>query len=184
MAALSHLRRALAGLVFVTALLGPAAAQDGLRLIEQDIKAGLVYNFLRYTRWPAPAQSEPALTVCLYGGDPFDGRLAPMAGRTVNRRAIQLRAISAERELDQCSAVFINADVRAQWPRLRTYLARRSILTVSDYDGFARAGGMLEFTRLNNRIGVLVNVEAARAADLEVQDRLLRLASVVRTEER
>ena len=41
---------------------------------------------------------------------------------------------------------------------------------------------MIEFTRASNRIGVRVNVGAAQDADLIVQDRLLRLASVVRTD--
>jgi hypothetical protein len=159
-----------------------AAAQEGIRLVEHDIKAGLLYNFLRYTQWPAATGSNSRLVVCLYGGDPFGGRLAPMAGRTVNQRTIELRAVGADRDLDQCALVFINAAERADWPRLRTYLARRSILTVSDYQGFARSGGMLEFTRINNRIGVSLNVDAAQAANLTVQERLLRLANVVRTD--
>jgi hypothetical protein len=105
-----------------------------------------------------------------------------MAGRTVNQRRIQLFEVGADQNLDACSLLFINAQARADWPRLRDELARRSILTVSDYEGFARSGGMLEFTRVNNRIGVRVNTGAAEAANLSVQDRLLRLASVVRTD--
>ena len=160
--------------------MAPAAhAQDGLRLAEQDIKAGLLYNFLRYTQWPA-AHTDPV--VCVYGHDPFDGRLAPMSGRTVNQHTIQVRTIRAASEIDACSILVVNAEERGRWPQLRSYLLRRNVLTVSDYDGFARSGGMVEFTRINSRIGVRINVEAVNAADLTVQDRLLRLASVVRTE--
>jgi hypothetical protein len=180
MAALSLGRSILAALVLATA--APASAQDGLRLVEQDIKAGLIYNFLRYTQWPPAQERNTPMVVCLYGGDPFGGRLSPMAGRTVNQRPIELRAVHTQPQLDACSLVFINAAERAEWPSLRYYLARRSVLTVSDYDGFARAGGMLEFTRINDRIGVRVNVEAARAVNLTVEERLLRLASVVRTQ--
>jgi hypothetical protein len=182
MAALTRWARALLALAFFAVSTPPAAGQDSLRLAEQDIKAGLLYNFLRYTQWPASGRGDSSMVVCLYGGDPFEGRLSAMAGRTVNQRTIELRAIGADRDLDQCALVFISAAERADWPRLRSYLARRSVLTVSDYDGFARSGGMLEFARVNNRIGVRVNVEAARAANLTVQDRLLRLASVVQTE--
>lgn len=183
MAALSQLARALAlsGLALAL-MIAPARAQDSLRLVEQDIKAGLIYNFLRYTQWPPPTREGRPMTVCVYGGDPFGGRLQPMAGRTVNQRTIEVRAVAAEREFDACALVFINSEQREEWPRLRTYLARRSILTVSDYDGFARSGGMLEFTRINNRIGVRMNVGAAEAANLRVQDRMLRLAQVVRTD--
>jgi hypothetical protein len=181
MAPLKPLLGALAALVLAVLPAG-AAAQQNLRLAEQDIKAGLLYNFLRYTQWPAAARPDQNMVVCVFGGDPFAGRLEPMAGRTVNARTIVLRAVRADRELDACALVYINANSRSEWPRLRSYLARRSVLTVSDFDGFATSGGMLEFAHVNNRISVRVNVEAAEAANLAVQDRLLRLASVVRTE--
>jgi hypothetical protein len=168
--------------IAVFAIAWPARAQDSVRLAEQDIKAGLLYNFLRYTQWPGAARADDPVVVCVYGRDPFDGRLAPMAGRTVNQRPIQVRTIRTDADINACSMLFLNAEERAAWPRLRTYLARRHVLTVSDFDGFARSGGMIEFGRANNRVSVRINVGAAQAADLAVQDRLLRLASVVRSD--
>jgi hypothetical protein len=164
--------------------LDAAGAQDGRRLAEQDVKAGLLYNFLRYTEWPHAAQGRATIDICLYGGDAFEGGLAPMAGRTVNQRVIAVRSVRTGAELNTCALVFVNGQERGAWPRLRAELNHRSILTVSDYEGFARAGGMLEFTRVQNRVGVAVNIEAANAAHLDIQDRLLRLATIVSSERR
>jgi hypothetical protein len=183
-ASLKRIFRAVAVIALVTAQSMAAAAQQNVRLLEQDIKAGLLYNFLRYTDWPTIARDDQPVVVCVYGGDPFEGRLTPMTGRTVNRRAIEVRNVAGESDVNACSLLYVNAQRRDDWPQLRSRLARRSILTVSDYEGFARSGGMIEFTRTNNRIGVQINVGAARAVDLSVQDRLLRLASVVRTDSR
>jgi len=169
-------------LVLGGAEVAPARAQEGVRLVEQDIKAGLLYNFLRYTEWPERRAPTPTVVVCVYGRDPFNGRLAPMSGRTVNGQAIRVRFVDAEAEIDGCSMLIVNAEERARWPALRAHLVRRNVLTVSDYEGFARAGGMIEFTRVDNRIGVRLNLAAAQAADLVVQDRLIRLASVVESE--
>lgn len=188
MAPLKRLARAFAALAFAAlaialALASPAIAQQqNLRLAEQDIKAGLLYNFLRYTQWPPSARPSQAMIVCVYGRDPFNGRLASMAGRTVNQRTIEVRSVRDGAEIDACSLLYVNAEERADWPALRARLARRNVLTVSDYDGFARSGGVIEFTRISNRIGILLNMDAAEDANLSVQDRLLRLASVVRTE--
>jgi YfiR/HmsC-like len=178
-APLGRYARALVALLLAGSLVTSAArAQENLRLVEQDVKAGLLYNFLRYTEWPG-ARSSGAAIVCIYGSDPFSGRLQPMAGRTVNQRTIQLRTVREPAEMDACSLLYVNAEERARWPRLRSYLTQRNVLTVSDYDGFATSGGMIEFTHANNRIGVRINVSAMEAANLTVQDRLLRLASVV-----
>jgi len=182
MAFLNHAVRLVAALLLAAALVAPAAAQESLRLAEQEIKAGLLYNFLRYTQAEQPSHTEDPAIVCIYGSDPFNGRLASMEGRTVNQRRIEIRSVRTYAEMDACSLLFLNAEQRAHWPQVRTYLARRAVLTVSDYDGFARTGGMIEFTRINNRVGVRINMDAVDGAHFTVQDRLLRLASIVRTD--
>lgn len=183
---MAKLARALVTLAFgfaaAFAVPAPVRAQDSVSLAEQDIKAGLLYNFLRYTEWPARAPASQTVVVCVYGRDPFGGRLTPMANRTVNGQTIRIRFLDAPGDFNGCSMLFVNAEERADWPRLRADLVRRQVLTVSDYEGFARSGGMIEFTRANDRVGVRVNLGAAQAANLVVQDRLLRLASIVETD--
>lgn len=157
------------------------SAAGDLELIEQKIKAGLLYNFLKYTQWPAerlPSADAP-LVVCLLGGDPFGGSLDPMAGRTVNQHVIEVREIPDAAAVGACSLLFVNAAEQSNWPALQSQLAGQSILTVSDFEGFARSGGMIEFIRIDNRIGVEINTDAVSAAQLIVEDRLLRLASAV-----
>ncbi|MEJ0060422.1 MAG: YfiR family protein [Terricaulis sp.] len=167
-------------LAFAMATWSPAHAQSGLRLAEQDIKAGLLYSFLRYTDWPNPNQAAP-VRVCMFGRDSFDGRLQPLAGRTVNQRAIEVTIVRAPAETDACALLFVSTADEARWPELRAHLAGHDVMTVGDFGGFAASGGMIEFVRAENRIGVNINVEAVRSGRLAVQDRLLRLGSAVRT---
>ena len=169
-----------AALLLAVASAWPAVAQ--VQLIEQKIKAGLLYNFLRYTEWPAEhLTAEAPVVVCLLGGDLFDGNLQPMAGRTVNQHAIEIRKIAPSGAVDACSMVVIHASQSPNWPELRKALAGKSAVTVSDFDGFAEAGGMIEFARVANRVTVKINPDAMNAARLNVDDRLLKLASAVRT---
>ncbi len=174
--------RTFVALLLVMLLTQPSQAADNLQLVEQQIKAGLLYNFLKYTQWPpdrAPKDGE-AIKVCLFGGDPFEGRLQPMAGRTVNEHVIEIRVVSTIADIDNCALLFVRADQKSNWPELQKALAGKSVLTVSDFSGFTMAGGMIEFTRVSNRIGVAINTERITAANLQVEDRLLRLASAAR----
>lgn len=165
-------------LLVACAVLAAPARADKVELIEQKIKAGLLYNFLKYTDWPAaPAGGE--ILVCLYGGDAFDGHLQPMVGRTVNQRPIAVRAVKTDAEVEPCALVFVRADQKDKWPGLHKSLGNKSILTVSDFAGFTSAGGMIEFSRAESRIEVKLNVDAVAAARLTVGERLLKLASVV-----
>jgi hypothetical protein len=171
------MKRALALLALIAALAGPARAEERLRLVEQEIKAAMIYNFLKYTDWPA-ASSGPAI-VCLIGANPLGGRLAPMAGRTVNQRVIEVRAMGPDADTAPCALVFLDAEQKALWPKLKSALSGRTLLTVSDFDGFAASGGMIEFTRVENRIGVAINTAAVAGAHLSVEERLLALATIV-----
>ena len=54
-----------------------------------------------------------------------------------------------------------------------------SVLTVSDIDGFADAGGMIQLVREGGRVRFEVNLDSVRGADLTMSSKLLRLASVV-----
>lgn len=155
----------------------PARAQS-LQLHEQEIKAGLLYNFLKYTDWPA-TDNVSAMNVCIFGNDPFDGYLQPMAGRSVNQRIIALRTIQVPDETTSCHLLFVADDKKSHWPQLFSTLKGKSVLTVSDIAGFADAGGMLEFGRRDHRISVDLNMQATRDAGLRVQERLLRLVTIV-----
>jgi hypothetical protein len=172
----------IAALVMWLALAPVVQAQENIQLVEQEIKAGLLYNFMKYTDWPSDRAQQPnaPIMVCLLGGDPFAGRLQPLAGRTVNQHVIELRNLRTVDDAGMCSLLFIHADEKPQWPQLRAALAGKSMLTVSDFQGFAAAGGMIEFTRIENKIGVKIDTVAVMAAHLQVQDRLLKLANAVR----
>jgi hypothetical protein len=158
------------------------AAQDdeSIRLYEEKIKAGLIYNFIKYTEWPDDrnAENSSPIEVCVFGQDPFDGYLQPMAGRTVRQRRINIRHIGRPAEVQGCHLLFIGASERDRWPQLRRLLADKSILTVSDFEGFSDAGGMIQFGSDNNRIKVELNSVPMQAAHLRVYDKMLKLVKI------
>jgi hypothetical protein len=53
------------------------------------------------------------------------------------------------------------------------------ILTVGDVDDFAAQGGIIELDVQNNRIKLLVNLQAANQAQLRVSSKLLRKSQIV-----
>jgi len=173
------MRRAVLAVIAALLFAAPARAQENLQLFEQEIEAGLLYNFIKYIEWPPERAARPDVVVCLLGGDPFNGHLQPMAGRTVNQRSIEVRSLSGPQDIGACSLLYVHASEKPNWPQLQRRLAGRDVLTVSDIDAFAESGGMIEFTKVNDRIGVKFNIDAITAAHLTVQSRLMRLASTI-----
>jgi hypothetical protein len=164
-------------LAVLSVMAAPRVNAENLQLVEQKIKAGLIYNFLKYTSWPQATATAP-LIVCTLGNDPFDGGLQPMAGRSVNQRTIEVR-VADSHGATACSLLVLDHAKRADWPVLKAALEGKPVLTVGDYEGFGSEGGMIEFTRVDSRIGIRVNTDAVALSHLEIQDRLLKLADAV-----
>jgi hypothetical protein len=163
-------------------LSAPSRAQESkLQLQEQTIKAGLIYNFLKYTTWPggySPAE-RGRLSFCFYGGEPLDGMLAPLEGRTAQQAAIKIVHVNSLNETGNCSAVFINEDSERDLPALREFLKGRPTLTISDMDDFTEMGGMIGLATENQRVVIYINKKSVDSAGLSVQSRLLKLAKQV-----
>lgn len=157
------------------------SAQAGLELDENKIKAGLLYNFIKYTEWPASASlsGRQEMTICLYGGDPFAGALAPLSGRTAQQLRIGILRVSDPGQLAACNAVVIHGSSSGAVEAVTAFARKNNILTFSDIRGFARYGGMVEFSLKNERVQVLVNRAEAKAAQLDISPRLLKVATVV-----
>lgn len=166
-----------AGLLALTFAASAQAAN--IQLAEQKIKAGMIYNFLKYTDWPAANATAP-MRVCIFGDDPLGGNLKPMQGRTVNQRPIAVQAIAAANDAASCDILLVGAQGQSQWPALRAAIANRPIMTIGEGTDFIRQGGMLAFGHKENRIAVTLNMDAAETAQLNVQPRLLNLVSVTR----
>lgn len=159
----------------------PVWAEDAgpAKLYKQKIEAGLVYNFLKYTTWPDPhlTAGKGRLRVCLLGGDPFEGYLNPLQGRTAQQHVIEIAEIDGVSALAGCHLVYIARNQKAMIPEIIEQAQQRNFLTVSDIDEFTALGGMVEFSMEDDqRIHLLINRKSIDAAGLRVEDRLLRLA--------
>ena len=178
MGVLTRIARRCLPAVLSALLSATPALADQMQLDATKVKAGLVYNLLKYTRWQksSPVMIDKKLTVCLYGGDPFNGALDPLQGRTAQQLAIDIIETEDPNAITDCSLVIIHRSEADSVPTLLKTLDRKSILTISDIDDFTHEGGMVAFTRDENRVALVLNVPAIQAAGLIVEDRLIKLA--------
>ena len=168
--------RILAGVIALL-LAAHVALAEGIQLHEREIKAGLLYNFLKYTDFPDAGGG--SISLCLYGGDPFGGYLDNTRGLTVHGKSIAVRVVSSTAEAAGCQLLYLNSSAKDQWATLSAALSDKGVLTVSDFGGFVKSGGMIEFNRSGDHVSALLNMDAVSAARLHVEDRMLRLVTVV-----
>ena len=139
----------------------------------------MLANFAKFVEWPetAFANAQAPVVIAVVGRDPF-GRLLDegVRDKTAGGRPIVVRRWDRLPAKEPVHMVFL---ARGEGKRLTEVLetaAGRAALTVSDLDGFARAGGMIELRLQDQRVGFEVNLPAAQRVGLRISSRLLKLA--------
>lgn len=164
-------------LLLALALLAPLTAADADERAADQVKAGFVLNFSKYTEWPANSASD--LLICSLGTQPLSGNLELLAGRQVGEREIRVRAPVSAGDLRSCQVLFISGFEDERVAAVLRELARDPVLTISDTPEFTRMGGMIGMKLRAGRVRFDINRVAARDAGLHLSSQLLKLADEV-----
>jgi hypothetical protein len=142
------------------------------------VKAAFLYNFVRFTTWPALADGAP-IVACIIG----DGAIAAAfteIGRvhTVEGHRLVVGQPQDSTTWPTCHLLFItDAQIRRSADAL-VGITTLPILTVSDAKAFSKTSGIIELYTNAGQLRFLINVDAAGRSGLRLSSKLLNLAKV------
>jgi hypothetical protein len=161
----------------------PASAQVSK---EYQLKAVFLWRLAQFTQWPADSfeNADSPIIVCVLGENPFGDALdAAVRDETAHGRRLLARYYRGLDQVKMCHIVYIAGSVARQTKEIIAGVSGRSILTVSDIEGFTRSfNGMVRFLTEQNKLKLRVNLKAVTAAGLVLDPRLLRAAEIVGNE--
>jgi hypothetical protein len=151
-------------------------------LITQEVtgpalKAAFLFNFVKFTTWPPDVLPEAAaLQMCVVNAQSVGSALsAAVQGRVVAGHAIHVTQPADTAPLRGCHVLFVSGP-RAAALKVVTVVRDAPVLTVSDLQAFTAEGGVAQFHLQQGQLRFAFNLEAARAARLQISSKLLTLA--------
>ena len=163
----------------LSTLLVPAMPSLANTLNENRVKAGFIYNFIKYTAWPTSTLSDKELRVCSPVQRALSGELQQLQGRPAQGRVIEIEQAARPEHWKSCHVLFIPQDETKKLVTALESLAKLPVLTISDSTEFIEAGGMIALKETAGRIRFDINLESARRAGLTLSSQLLKLADKV-----
>lgn len=163
-------------------ILAPRALAQSEALAEYQVKAAFLFNFAKFVDWPESAFSDARAPVVLgvVGENPFGDDLRNIvSGQQVKGRPIRVGMFKFGDDLRGCHVVFVSMSERTHVPQILSSLRGADALTVSDMEGFAEAGGVMQFVMEESRVRFVVNLDAAARTNLRINSKLLALARVI-----
>src|SRR5579863_2448030 len=158
-----------------------AGAQSG-QPSDYDVKAAFLFNFTKFVEWPESSfqSAQAPIVIGIIGDAPIgDSLMRIVAGQKAQGRSIEIAKYNRGDDLRRCHVLFISDSERQHGAQILAALQSTSILTVSDMDGFAESGGVIQFVIQGNRVRFVVNLDAATQSKLRVSAKLLALARVI-----
>lgn len=150
----------------------PVAMADSM--VEYQVKAAFIYNFIAFTHWPD--STGQTINLCVYGEDYFDQEIDKLQNRSINNRHIKVVRITNPDKLKACQAIFFSKSVSAQLSSILSDLQNEPILTLADSPNATAQGIAINMSLVNEKIVFEINLTKARASGLDISSKLLQLA--------
>lgn len=139
---------------------------------EQAVRAALVFNFVKFTEWPAATAGEPQLRVCIAASDP--AQIAAI--EALGERRVRGMLVAPVRYRGQADCGVIYVDSSQRWNEISEKRTAGYALTIGGYAGFVAAGGMIEISLQEGGARFDINLLEAKRVGLRIYPQLLRLA--------
>ena len=148
-------------------LAGPVGRLHAEKTMEEyEAKAKFIANFVQFVQWPGATTK----MVGVLGDDPFGEKLEnAFGGRWTVKRSRRAE------DLKNCQIVFVAKSERGALASL----ADAHVLTVGEGAGFAKQGGIIGFVFEGESVRFEINLGVAKRAQLVINAKLLKLASLV-----
>jgi hypothetical protein len=180
------LRRALSLLLLWTCLwLVPSPrgfAADETAISEDAVKAVYLHRFAGYVEWPEQALSAPTFTIGVMGSEAVKTQLERLLPSiTLQGRPAAVRTVSARSDLNGIAILYVAPGRLAAARQLLAAAASRPVLIVTDDTEGLRAGGVINFLRVDRNVRFEVSQTAANRSGLKIDAALLGVAVRVET---
>jgi hypothetical protein len=151
---------------------------------EYQLKAAILYKLLGFIEWDDSIEADPEvknpITTCILGENPFGGSLEKLnaLGRT-EASVVYIRHFTPATDFGSCKLLFISRSETPNFSGILERLKNSSVVTVSDIDGFAQAGGTIELVLEGQFIKFIINTGRSKEKGIRLSSHLLALAKEV-----
>jgi hypothetical protein len=147
---------------------------------EYEIKAVFLFNFTNFIRWPEGAVASNAeIKLCVVGDDPFGKLLDDVVVNEKSNKQVTVQRLKFSKDdASKCHILFVSRSEQDNYSKILANVSQKPILTIGETDDFLAQGGMVEFFIQNNRVRLAIALPTLRAAQLNANANLLKVAKV------
>jgi len=134
---------------------------------ETSLKAVYLFRVGSYASWPQEVDVKNK-GLCILGENPFGGTLEYLATKKKTSTSYTVYYPRNYAKLDRCHVVYISQSEETTISSIITTLRGKPILSVSDIQGFAAAGGMIGIKKVESNLRLQINLASVCSATIRM----------------
>ena len=162
---------------------------------EYNVKAGFIFNFIKYITWPweklTTEKNDDPIVIGIIGVNPFGRVFEPITKKKIKNKKLVIRYFpgfkqtggkynnSNTENLRKCHVLFVSSSEKKYTQKIIELVTGSNVLTVSDTDDFVEIGGIINFITEESKIRFSINLDAAKRSELVVPTTILKIAKKV-----
>jgi hypothetical protein len=160
----------------------PFEKAHGADYEEYELKAGFLYNFFNFIKWPDrsfDAPNSPFVLVVVGGGGKERTIDHALQNSFIGARPLKVITTSSVEDLGKAHMIFfLETYKNPDLPKVLAQLKGKPVITVGEEKNFITLGGDINFVQKGAKIKFQINPGSTEKADLKISSRLLMLAVV------
>lgn len=173
-------RRILALFAFLCFFCLPLDKVSGANYEEYELKAGFLYNFFHFIKWPDRVfdSGKSPFVLVIVGSSGKDRTIEhALQNSLVGARPLKIIVTNSAEDLDKAHMVFFLESYKdSDLPKALAALKGKPVITVGEEKNFITLGGDINFVQKGAKIKFQINPASAEKGDLKISSRLLMLA--------
>jgi hypothetical protein len=147
------------------------------------IKAGFIYNFTRFIKWPPqsnPNEENYKYNICVTGENPFGSILHRLEEKHSSKEhPLKIRLDVASNDLQGCHILFVGFSERFNVEQIVEQTQNLPIITLGDTEGFTDRGVNINLLVVENKVKFEIGKQCLDSKGFKVSSELLDLATRV-----
>ncbi len=149
---------------------------------EIDLKAVFIGKFTSFITWTNNSNKDK-FVISVIDNNPFDNRLNELySGKTIQNRPVEIKYFSSTDDFEVLKGsdiLFITITNQKKVKEITDFAKANSILTVSDMEGFAERGGIIQIDFVMQKVKLKINNSASKNANIKISASLLNISEVI-----
>jgi YfiR/HmsC-like len=155
----------------------PSFSQEEKPMYE--IHAAMLYNFMKYIQWPTESAGGEFVLGILGEDDVFNTMKTRYEGKPKGAKKYVVRRLSSAAEAANCDVVYVGRSKNRDFENVKTAIAGKSILTITDSANLGQKGSCINFKVIDSKLKFEMNNASLNGASLKVSSQLTSMAIMI-----